>query len=138
MGTARCSMFRAARGANRFAVGRRLLSVIAQGLFGEDGERGTWRMLRSHLHDYAMGEVHQTLLKLAEAVETAGRVGNLMRLRQLGTSAVMPASNVRSWRGAVRGGLSLHERGQLDQIRSISPGAASSSRTAIPETANLW
>lgn len=67
-------LLRSLRSADRFAVGRRLLSVVALGALADRFEPGAWRRLRAFLHTNALNEARETLLELARTVE-AGEPG---------------------------------------------------------------
>ncbi len=60
---------RGLRNADRFAVGRRILSVVALGVLADSVEPGVWRTLRGHLHANTLNEARSILLRLATTVE---------------------------------------------------------------------
>lgn len=62
-------LLRSLRSADRFAVGRRLLSVVALGALADRSEPGAWRKLRVFLHTNALNEAREALLELARIVE---------------------------------------------------------------------
>ena len=62
-------MLRGLRNADRFAVGRRLLAVVALGVLADQVEPGSWRGLRSIMHADSLADAREALLSLAETVE---------------------------------------------------------------------
>lgn len=62
-------ILRGLKNADRFAVGRRLLSVVALGALAERNEPGSWRELRRILHEPSFERGSSILLNMAAAVE---------------------------------------------------------------------
>lgn len=64
-------VLRGLRNADRFAVGRRLLTVVALGVLADKAPPGAHRRIRAILHAETLDEVRALLMNMAETVEAS-------------------------------------------------------------------
>ena len=136
------SILRSVRGPERFAVGRRILSVVALGVLASELEPDTRRALRDSAQNDEMGAMRATLLGLAKTVEKKHLRLTSAFTEILVNDAVHSRSLTDTLTGAIRiitelgHGLERPAFGkwfsdQLDEVASVGPstGEIATSRT---------
>jgi len=109
-------ILRGLRNSERFAVGRRLLSVVALGVLADAADPGAWRRLRGILHSETLDEARDTLLGLANAVEA--RMPALARV--FSQILVNDVIHSRSFAETISGALAvLGEWGQVIDLKAF-------------------